>query len=863
MPRERCGWSSLQTWMHPLAPQAHVAPVAPMAPGARVAPALAPMALAQWPQGQASWPLELGRAMSIAPGDIEWLTAHPMSEPDLSSIHVLSPAAPRKDECKEDEEFRDPTKLVAQLASLVKGLQADADSLRRENMSLRQSLVPTKTSSRAISGSSWAEVPERASALSSRSTPQVSQAHGDFVSVHSSPHFGVPQARTPSPNRTPVPSAAGQPLGGSRGPTLATAMSPQTDISPTLESMPLGSDSRQEDGWAADQAFWLGGEGSVEKLAGKVFFLDKSLVISLSAAVDGLNLSTFKCTEDACVVYSASSQGYYLLYRVGCKDKAFNLAVGCEMPPCRDEVTEDMTTLTDTSSRSQSRRHNRSVVSRSAILAAPPDGRGFTREESPLLELQSSELENLRLQDAGALAQDFRGEVHEVVSPAAAHEEAVLQALRSGLQVPEDSYDTFIAIYSQEGNEAKAEEWLWRALDASVVPNEVSFKMVIMAGCRQWNCDKVEETMQQMLRLRIRPSKEVFNIVIRMFAELGEALKVEEWLLNAGQSGWTPEQAAFDSAVLLFAEQNAFKAEEWLSRARQTEYKFPDACFDAVAQAFLREGNYKKASEWLTHMLADNRPPCDANLQEAVAQGCEAADVKTAEVWLDQLTKRGSAPDALRLAVIDAACRSSDLECSERQLVALAEPEPERCSWVAGALAEIGHIERAKQLLQNFVAAGGMLTAKIGAQLLSYCAALQDAQGAEAAARALSVMAPLSEQQVHLLCHCLGAERTEGLLNVLGDGAFPREEEAPTASRRTTMEAAERSGTSSPGVPPRQKPLASSIVRTTVNSAASVPKPPPVVKSPSAAKAVAPVRRSLPASSSNTTGRGRPFSAIR
>merc|ERR1711920_393715 len=50
--------------------------------------------------------------------------------------------------------------------------------------------------------------------------------------------------------------------------------------------------------------------------------LDKQVVSSVHAAVEKLNKSELQCPEDFCVAFSASSNGYYLLHRRGCRDKA-------------------------------------------------------------------------------------------------------------------------------------------------------------------------------------------------------------------------------------------------------------------------------------------------------------------------------------------------------------------------------------------------------------------------------------------------------------------------------------------------------------------------------------------------------------
>jgi len=88
------------------------------------------------------------RAMSA--GNVEWAqhaAAQERSAPqhagqqDLSSIHMMSPSPPEKDEKEEIlEHCRDTTKLVNQLTSALRNLELDVSNLKRENQSLRQTM---------------------------------------------------------------------------------------------------------------------------------------------------------------------------------------------------------------------------------------------------------------------------------------------------------------------------------------------------------------------------------------------------------------------------------------------------------------------------------------------------------------------------------------------------------------------------------------------------------------------------------------------------------------------------------------------------------------------------------------------------
>jgi len=67
--------------------------------------------------------------------------------------------------------------------------------------------------------------------------------------------------------------------------------------------------------WAADQAIAYGQHGPQD--ARWAPLLDQSTVKSVHAAVDKLNEGTIACPGDFCLVYSASSQSYFILYQRG------------------------------------------------------------------------------------------------------------------------------------------------------------------------------------------------------------------------------------------------------------------------------------------------------------------------------------------------------------------------------------------------------------------------------------------------------------------------------------------------------------------------------------------------------------------
>lgn len=778
----------------------------------------------------------LGPAIRL-PGD-DWQPAGP--EPDVvyTSTHVLSQQAEREKEEGNQQDIlehcRDTAKLVKQLASVLKGLEADVESLRRENHSLRKTVlaaVPQRFPEELrrpeteeedevwhpdMEGSSVAVSSSLAPAnpLQTRSTPPPSaRLAAPAVSQPQErplPATQLAQGRgTPEPAQPSQPSQPSQPAQPTEVPVPAVTAAPQATATVAAKAVPapvsaapkkrsgskdsIGSSqysgldgsvqplagSSQYSGvggdpvpaiqrwegekemkemaeslpvvkvptheqvqrlamrepppaiWAVEQAIWLGGE-SVEHLGGKVQILDKETIFSASTAVDALNRGSLKCPDDFCVVYSASSRGYYLLYRQGLCEKAMALVQEMQPPSNGRELTR----------------------SQNVEPQGPPEPRRLEEMAVEIIELAEHD-------------QPFKAE------------ELMLTALEMG-PVPE-AYDSLVMAFDRMENVPKAEEWLWRALQSGMLPREECFGTVIVGLCKTGFQGKVEDTMTQMMQMRMRPPKEVFDKVIGMFARQRNPVKVEEWLLNAGQSGWTPHQAAFEAVVKLYAECDTMKAEEWLRRSQETQYRLPDTCYYPVIMGLLRSGNPQKAEDVLSMMKANDFPVDDAVLHEVIALHAEVGNCIRAENLMDTLQQPSSNLDDLRLGIIDSAVRAGEIEVAERQVLLLADPEISRTKQVAAVLSEAGDDVRAKAVLENHCAVSGEAPPDICTALLQVCAALGDLRGAEASAQLLLQSGPLSEAQLALLRQTLG-DRAEDLLSA-APRAQPQKAAAPATSR--------------------------------------------------------------------------------
>jgi len=75
-------------------------------------------------------------------------------------------------------------------------------------------------------------------------------------------------------------------------------------------------------GWSAQQNVGLGPRGAEAVFEGKARLLDEAAVHSMNVAVEQLNHGTLQCPEGYCVVFSASSEMYILMFRAGCEQQA-------------------------------------------------------------------------------------------------------------------------------------------------------------------------------------------------------------------------------------------------------------------------------------------------------------------------------------------------------------------------------------------------------------------------------------------------------------------------------------------------------------------------------------------------------------
>ncbi|CAE7946330.1 unnamed protein product, partial [Symbiodinium sp. KB8] len=96
--------------------------------------------------------------------------------------------------------------------------------------------------------------------------------------------------------------------------------------------------------WAVEQSLGAYRRHLLNFDSSIVQILDRDTIISASSAVEGLNRGTFKCTDDFCVVFSASSRGFYLLYRQGLREQALEIA---SLPPVEEDIARAIVAAAD------------------------------------------------------------------------------------------------------------------------------------------------------------------------------------------------------------------------------------------------------------------------------------------------------------------------------------------------------------------------------------------------------------------------------------------------------------------------------------------------------------------------------------
>lgn len=123
-------------------------------------------------------------------------------------------------------------------------------------------------------------------------------------------------------------------LGVSAGGVLVQSLQPQDAGLPRhmLAQQPMmlpGSVVYQhqhvkEGPWSLKQTFRVCSEGEESCFIGQARLLDRNAFTSVGMSVEHLNYGTLSCPEGFCIVFSISSRGYYLLFRLELRDFAYS-----------------------------------------------------------------------------------------------------------------------------------------------------------------------------------------------------------------------------------------------------------------------------------------------------------------------------------------------------------------------------------------------------------------------------------------------------------------------------------------------------------------------------------------------------------
>eukprot|EP00931_Biecheleriopsis_adriatica_P007036 TRINITY_DN10835_c0_g2_i1.p1 TRINITY_DN10835_c0_g2~~TRINITY_DN10835_c0_g2_i1.p1 ORF type:complete len:1063 (+),score=147.36 TRINITY_DN10835_c0_g2_i1:105-3293(+) len=166
--------------------------------------------------------------------------------------------------------------------------------------------------------------------LSATWTGHISSLDSTWRSVHSEITAVQPVASVAS-----FPSRSQQFVSAS---TCAPSTSQETASSDQrLFSVEASSQASSEDRrlWTIVQTYRVGSDAEKEQLAGKARLFDRSTHHSVKQAIEKLNKGSLQCPEGLCVVYSASSDANFLLYRADRQDAAASIAEQLARSPNR------------------------------------------------------------------------------------------------------------------------------------------------------------------------------------------------------------------------------------------------------------------------------------------------------------------------------------------------------------------------------------------------------------------------------------------------------------------------------------------------------------------------------------------------
>jgi len=241
------------------------------------------------------------------------------------------------------EHCRDTQKLVSQMASVLRGLEADMGSLRQENRDLRVSMFVTQQAQHV------SHLPQMSPQPSPQSSPPLPNLLDSLWQEASQvePQQQQQQQRAPQLQQAdePVPLSARlvQPAAEAAhcqqldrplvieasqlsAPEASILVSPVHERRPPRPATDRPCGSLADPQWSLDQSFWLGGVCPTQ-VPGKARVIDRESMASVTLALDGLNRGTLRCPENACIVFSTSNQRYFLLYRLGHKTDVCNIAL--------------------------------------------------------------------------------------------------------------------------------------------------------------------------------------------------------------------------------------------------------------------------------------------------------------------------------------------------------------------------------------------------------------------------------------------------------------------------------------------------------------------------------------------------------
>lgn len=564
-------------------------------------------------------------------------------EQELSSIHPISPGGHETVDDKEDlfEHCKDTTKLVSQLASVIRGLESDVEHLRRENRNLRKTVCANAEMSRQADLANAAQglpveqgpknpVPLATPPLDLQRCVQPAEAS---TLTNTAPHqrVQIPDSIQQSPSSPPPTARIMQSLGSMKGQSVLAPSSPRASQAvassvggPTAATVSTTSSPSRTTGQAySTDPFGMQTEIVAAASPGKA--IQRSAVIERA----DLGVRNSPTMSDRAV---AAPSGF-LIQAVNTPN-----AQPKELLPTLEEIVSRGEAVKAEEVLIQSIRAGQQPSEACydvIILALSRHGDNTRAEEWFRRMLEAGMVPSETSFNCVVLAACQEGDGNKV-------EETMTQMMRVPLRPSKDVFDSVLRLFASMGEAMKVEEWLLNAGQSGWTPEQAAFEAAVMLFA-DGDPVKADEWLSRAQQTEYRLPGICFCAVVQAFTHNGRIDKATDRLSKMIQNGHTPDETTVSDVVIALAEAGDVPlAEAWL--AQLTARVNAPACMDdlrkVVFDAAMRARDFGSAEGQLCQFFE----PCpERYMQLASAIGSEG-DQERARAVLEKFSAAGTAP---------------------------------------------------------------------------------------------------------------------------------------------------------------------------------------------------------------------------